>query len=131
MKEFDVKETGMFVPEGFFDKFQKELEEKIDQQEAQKLDILAAKKRAEEAKKATERRLRIQHWSIAACACLLIGLASFAWFNFDASQTTHESVAVPMEVAQADNFVSDIDSEDIVVSMVSDLDIYENFYADL
>lgn len=125
MKEFDIEETGMFVPKGFFDKFQEELEAKIDQMEAEKLDIIAAKKRQE----AAEKKSLLRHWSIAACTALLIGISPFVW-KFMNQQTSSPEVSnlAMVESTQA----SDIESEDeMMVFMVSDLDIYENFYADL
>lgn len=125
MKEFDIEETGMFVPKGFFDKFQEELEAKIDQMEAEKLDIIAAKKRQE----AAEKKLLLRRWSIAACTALLIGISPFVW-KFMNQQTSSPEVSnlAMVESTQA----SDIESEDeMMVFMVSDLDIYENFYADL
>lgn len=125
MKEFDIEETGMFVPKGFFDKFQEELEAKIDQMEAEKLDIIAAKKRQE----AAEKKLLLRRWSIAACAALLIGISPFVWkfMNQQIASPEVNNLAI-VESTQA----SDIESEDeMMVFMVSDLDIYENFYADL
>ncbi len=125
MKEFDIEETGMFVPKGFFDKFQEELEAKIDQMEAEKLDIIAAKKRQE----AAEKKLLLRRWSIAACTALLIGISPFVW-KFMNQQTASPEISnlAMVESTQA----SDIESEDeMMVFMVSDLDIYENFYADL
>lgn len=125
MKEFDIEETGMFVPKGFFDKFQEELEAKIDQMEAEKLDIIAAKKRQE----AAEKKLLLRRWSIAACTALLIGISPFVWKFLNQRTASPEVNNLAMvESAQA----SDIESEDeMMVFMVSDLDIYENFYADL
>ena len=125
MKEFDIEETGMFVPKGFFDKFQEELEAKIDQMEAEKLDIIAAKKRQE----AAEKKLLLRRWSIAACAALLIGISPFVWKFMNQQNASPEISNLAMvESTQA----SDIESEDeMMVFMVSDLDIYENFYADL
>lgn len=125
MKEFDIEETGMFVPKGFFDKFQEELEAKIDQMEAEKLDIIAAKKRQE----AAEKKLLLRRWSIAACTALLIGISPFVWKFMNQQNASPEISNLAMvESTQA----SDIESEDeMMVFMVSDLDIYENFYADL
>lgn len=125
MKEFDIEETGMFVPKGFFDKFQEELEAKIDQMEAEKLDIIAAKKRQE----AAEKKLLLRRWSIAACTALLIGISPFVWKFMNQQATSPEASNIAMvESTQT----SDIESEDeMMVFMVSDLDIYENFYADL
>lgn len=125
MKEFDIEETGMFVPKGFFDKFQEELEAKIDQMEAEKLDIIAAKKRQE----AAEKKLLLRRWSIAACTALLIGISPFVWKFMNQQNASPEISNLTMvESTQA----SDIESEDeMMVFMVSDLDIYENFYADL
>ena len=125
MKEFDIEETGMFVPKGFFDKFQEELEAKIDQMEAEKLDIIAAKKRQE----AAEKKLLLCRWSIAACTALLIGISPFVWKFMNQQNASPEVNNLAMvESTQA----SDIESEDeMMVFMVSDLDIYENFYADL
>lgn len=125
MKEFDIEETGMFVPKGFFDKFQEELEAKIDQIEAEKLDIIAAKKRQE----AAEKKLLLRRWSIAACTALLIGISPFVWKFMNQQNASPEVSNLAMvESTQA----SDIESEDeMMVFMVSDLDIYENFYADL
>ena len=125
MKEFDIEETGMFVPKGFFDKFQEELEAKIDQMEAEKLDIIAAKKRQE----AAEKKLLLRRWSIAACTALLIGISPFVWKFMNQQNASPEVNNLAMvESTQA----SDIESEDeMMVFMVSDLDIYENFYADL
>lgn len=120
MKEFDIKETGMFVPDGFFDKFQKELEAKIDQQEAEKLKIKAAKK-----------QLSIRRWSIAACACLIIGLSPVVWHFMKEPSAAQSEIIDPL-YSQVDYSDSDIESEDeIMVSMISDMDIYENFYAEL
>ena len=126
MKEFDIKETGMFVHEGFFDKFQKELEAKIDEQEAQKLDILKAKRAAEE-----RRSIMARRWAIAACACVLIGMAPFAWIYFDNSSNPQEPVSVHEGLAQLETIETDMESDEIMGCMISDLDIYENFYADL
>ena len=125
MKEFDIEETGMFVPKGFFDKFQEELEAKIDQMEAEKLDIIAAKKRQE----AAEKKLLLRRWSIAACTALLIGISPFVWKFMNQQPSSPEASNIAMvETTQS----SDIESEDeMMVFMVSDLDIYENFYADL
>lgn len=125
MKEFDIEETGMFVPKGFFDKFQEELEAKIDQMEAEKLDIIAAKKRQE----AADKKLLLRRWSIAACTALLIGISPFVWKFMNQQNASPEVNNLAMvESTQA----SDIESEDeMMVFMVSDLDIYENFYADL
>lgn len=125
MKEFDIEETGMFVPKGFFDKFQEELEAKIDQMEAEKLDIIAAKKRQE----AAEKKLLLRRWSIAACTALLIGISPFVWKLMNQQTSSPEASNIAMvETTQS----SDIESEDeMMVFMVSDLDIYEYFYADL
>ena len=106
--EFGTRETGMFVPEGFFAGFQKNLEEKIDQK--------------------VQRHITIRRWSIAASICLLLGLAPVAYSIFNDEPAAQQTEP---EVTYAEVESEDINTEEIMYSIVSDLDIYENFYADL
>lgn len=104
--EFGTRNTGMFVPEGFFAEFHKDLERQIDQKE--------------------QRSITIRRWSIAASICLILGLIPFAWNLFD-----KEATAGPQPVMIAETEVEDMNSEEIFTSTISDYDIYEYFYADL
>lgn len=105
--EFGTRETGMFVPDGFFAEFQKELEKKIDQK--------------------TQRHITIRRWSIAASICLLLSLTPIAWNAFN-----NESVSqAPESELLAETETEDMNAEDILTSTITDLDIYEYFYADL
>lgn len=106
--EFGTRNTGMYVPDDFFQKFQTELEKKIDEK--------------------AQKRLSIRRWSIAASICLLIGLAPVAWIIFGSEGNT--SIVTEGEMyAEAES--EDINTDDIMVTAISDYDIYEYFYADL
>lgn len=111
--EFGTRETGMFVPDGFFAEFQKNLEHKID--------IEAAKK--------AQRKISIRRWSIAASICLLLGLAPVAWNIF--SKDNAEPQSQTADVYAETDYYEDMNSDEIMVSVISDLDIYETFYANL
>ena len=106
--EFGTRETGMYVPAGFFIEFQKDLESKID--------------------KKVQRHIAIRRWSIAASICLLLGLAPVAWQFFSSPSNPQQPAS---EIYAETDIYEDFDSEEIMVSAISDLDIYEYFYADL
>lgn len=105
--EFGTRETGMYVPEGFFAEFQKNLEKQID--------------------KKVQRHIIVRRWSIAASICLILGLMAFTWNLFDRQS------AVPQTELLAESPVEteDLNTEEIFTSTISDYDIYEYFYADL
>lgn len=114
-KEFGTRNTGMFVPEGFFEEFQKNLEKQIDLVES----------------KRNRRHILLRRWSVAASVCLLIGLTPLAWkFFSNPSQEQPRPVSIAEFEAEVEP-VMDINTEEIMVSTISDLDIYENFYANL
>lgn len=121
--EFGTKETGMFVPDGFFADFQKNLEMKIDEMEAQKIGVETVE---EEPMIGKQKRFTLRQWSIAASICVLLGLIPFAWNMFKTEPTVSEEEEFIAEVV-----TEDLDSEEIMVSTISDMDIYEYFYADL
>lgn len=106
--EFGTRETGMFVPDGFFAEFQKDLEKKIDQK--------------------VHRHIIIQRWSIAASICILVGLIPAVCHTLVNSSQPSETVMVAENTVEA---TEDFSSEELFVSTVSDYDIYETFYADL
>lgn len=105
--EFGTRETGMFVPDGFFAEFQKELEKKIDQK--------------------NQRHITIRRWSIAASIGLLLSLTPIVWNAVDKEPTSQ----IQETEMLADIETEDMNTEDILTSTITDLDIYEYFYADL
>ncbi len=104
--EFGTRETGMFVPEGFFADFQKNLEQQID--------------------KKVHRYTLVRRWSIAASICLILGLTPLFWNVADSNSETTQP-----ELLSESSSVDDLNSEEIFTSTISDYDIYEYFYADL
>lgn len=103
--EFGTRETGMFVPDGFFAEFQKNLEQQID--------------------KNVQRHILIRRWSIAASICLILGLTPLLWSISDNKSQN------PQPELLTETSVEDLNSEEIFTSTISEYDIYEYFYADL
>ena len=104
--EFGTRETGMFVPEGFFADFQKNLEQQID--------------------KPVQRHIPIRRWSIAASICLILGLTPLLWHIANHPTENPQSELLSETISS-----EDLNSEEIFTSTISDYDIYEYFYADL
>lgn len=108
--EFGTRETGMFVPDGFFAEFQKDLEKKIDQK--------------------VRRHILIQRWSIAASIALIVGLIPAVSHVLVKSSQPQEAVVMAENTIQVEA-EEDFSSEEMVTYCVSDYDIYETFYAGL
>lgn len=124
---FGTRQTGMFVPEGFFAEFQSKLEAKIDSEtEHTEQDVPAI---CEHPTVWQKYRRMVTRWSVAACVCLIVGLFGiFAWQSADTNE--------PVQTAQTDSSKSmdeiemnELEREDYMLASLTDYDIYEYFYA--
>ncbi len=122
--DFGTYETGMTVPEGFFADFQKNLELKIDELEAQKAQRTAPTLPLEP--QAAAGSHHILWWSIAASVALITGL--FVWFS-PREAAYNETLAGEAVTAEAISETSDL-SESMMLASVSDYDIYEALYSE-
>lgn len=104
--DFGTKETGMYVPEGFFAQFQKDLDKEINMK--------------------MHRKLILQRWSIAAGICVVLALTPFIWNATSSQPEPQQNIAEVQDIQNDENA-----AEDVLVSSVSDYDIYEYYFADL
>lgn len=117
--DFGTHETGMKVPEGFFEGFRKNLELKIDEFEAGK-----ARQEAPAIRPASR---RIPWWSVAASVALIAGL--FAWFSPRATSPAGPADTNMPAIAEANTETTDL-SESMMLASLSDYDIYEALYVE-
>lgn len=116
-KEGKRHQAGMTVPEDFFVKFQANLEEEIDKVEPQKLSIAPV---------ASQRNMFVRWMSVAACACLIVGVGLFA-LNLTGEETALSESIVVAE-AESENEYSE--TEQLILSSFDDLYLYD-LYCDM
>lgn len=111
----------MIVPDHFFADFQVEMEQEIDRYEAGKRNLWIAAR--------SKRRLSIGRRimllsSVAACACLLIGLFPLMRSVIDDGGRDRGAMIAGAETAD----MQYQEVQDMMLAAVSDYDIYMNYY---
>lgn len=112
------QQAGMTVPEGFFEQFQMQLEEKIDALEAEKKQAPVIQMPAR------TQHSWINRWSVAACAAVLIGVVIFLTTN-----EVDPDDEIPL-VAQGEKVDEQSEMEEMMLHSVNDYDLYE-YYCEL
>ncbi len=111
-------QAGMTVPEGFFEQFQQQLENKIDV-----LEVVKPAPVVEMPKRNMPLNFR---WAIAACCTLVVGIGAYWLFQgteaaLPAAETT--------EVAALQN-EAETEMEEMIIRSVNDFELYE-YYCEL